>query len=64
MLDGAELALTLVAHPDDPGTAIRDHEQTMFSRILPIADRSARVHAQILSRTAAEDMTRFFTPQT
>jgi 2-polyprenyl-6-methoxyphenol hydroxylase-like FAD-dependent oxidoreductase len=64
MLDGAELALTLVAHPDNPSTAIRDYEQTMFSRILPIAEKSARIHAQILSPTAAVDMTRFFTPQT
>jgi 2-polyprenyl-6-methoxyphenol hydroxylase-like FAD-dependent oxidoreductase len=66
MLDGAELALALalVAHPDDPSAAIRDYEQTMFSRIHPIADRSARIHGQILSPTAAEDMTRFFTPQT
>lgn len=36
----------------------------MFSRIRPIADRSARVHAQILSPTAAEDMTRFLAPRT
>jgi 2-polyprenyl-6-methoxyphenol hydroxylase-like FAD-dependent oxidoreductase len=64
MLDGAELALTLVAHPEDPSTAIRDYEQTMFSRILPIAEQSTRIHAQILSPTAAEDMTRFFTPRT
>ena len=64
MLDGAELALTLVAHPEDPSTAIRDYEQAMFSRIIPIAEKSTRIHAQILSPTAAEDMTRFFTPQT
>jgi 2-polyprenyl-6-methoxyphenol hydroxylase-like FAD-dependent oxidoreductase len=64
MLDGAELALALVAHPDDPGAAIHHYEQAMFSRILPIAEESTRLHAQLLSPTAAEDMTRFFTPQT
>jgi 2-polyprenyl-6-methoxyphenol hydroxylase-like FAD-dependent oxidoreductase len=63
MLDGAELALALVAHPDDPATALRTYEQAMFGRILPIAERATRLHAQILGPTAAEDMTRFFTPQ-
>jgi len=61
MLDGAELALALVAHPGDPATAIRGYEEAMFSRTAPIADRSVRIHAQMLSPTAAEDMTRFFT---
>ena len=63
MLDGAELALTLAAHPEDLSTAIHDYEQTMFTRIHPIAERSMRIHAKMLTPTAAEDITRFFTPQ-
>lgn len=35
----------------------------MFRRIQPIAEMSARVHAMMLSPTAAEDLVRFFTPQ-
>jgi 2-polyprenyl-6-methoxyphenol hydroxylase-like FAD-dependent oxidoreductase len=58
MLDGAELALALAAHPE---SATGDYERAMFDRILPIAEKSERMHAMVLSPTAAQDLTRFFT---
>ncbi|RQX10731.1 oxidoreductase [Micromonospora ureilytica] len=61
MLDAAELASQLAANPADPNVAIRTYEESMFNRIHPIADMSARVQAMMLSPTAAEDIVRFFT---
>jgi 2-polyprenyl-6-methoxyphenol hydroxylase-like FAD-dependent oxidoreductase len=61
MLDGAELAAELAAAPGDPDAAIRRYEEAMFARIRPIAEMSARVQAMMLSRTAADDIVRFFT---
>lgn len=63
MLDAAELGEQLAKNPDDPDAAIRDYEEAMFARILPIAQMSARVQAMMLSPTAADDLVRFFTPQ-
>jgi 2-polyprenyl-6-methoxyphenol hydroxylase-like FAD-dependent oxidoreductase len=60
MLDGAELAAELAAHPADPDSAIRAYEEAMFTRIHPIAEMSARIQAMMLSPTAADDITRFF----
>lgn len=60
LLDGAELAHALIKH-DDPAEAIGEYERAMFTRIQPIAEESARVYAMVLSPTAAEDLTRFFT---
>jgi 2-polyprenyl-6-methoxyphenol hydroxylase-like FAD-dependent oxidoreductase len=64
MLDAAELAGELAANPDDPDTAIRTYEEAMFTRTHPIAEMSARVQAMMLSPTAADDITRFFTART
>ncbi|RAO42180.1 Tetracycline resistance protein [Micromonospora noduli] len=61
MLDAAELAGQLAANPADPNSAIRTYEESMFSRIHPVAEMSARVQAMMLSPTAAEDIVRFFT---
>jgi 2-polyprenyl-6-methoxyphenol hydroxylase-like FAD-dependent oxidoreductase len=61
MLDAAELARELAANPADPDSAIRAYEEAMFARIHPIAEMSARVQAMMLSPTAADDITRFFT---
>ncbi|WP_394938043.1 FAD-dependent oxidoreductase [Psychromicrobium sp. YIM B11713] len=44
MIDGAELALALIAHPDDAETALSVYETTMFSR----AENSARESAESL----------------
>jgi 2-polyprenyl-6-methoxyphenol hydroxylase-like FAD-dependent oxidoreductase len=62
MLDAAELAGELAANPADPDSAIRTYEEAMFTRIEPIAEMSARIQAMMMSPTAAEDITRFFTP--
>jgi 2-polyprenyl-6-methoxyphenol hydroxylase-like FAD-dependent oxidoreductase len=61
MRDAAELAAVLATNPADPDSAIRTYEAAMFSRIHPIAEMSARVQAMMLSPTAADDITRFFT---
>ncbi|MET8258484.1 FAD-dependent monooxygenase [Micromonospora sp. NPDC005205] len=61
MLDAAELAGQFAANPADPNAAIRAYEESMFSRIRPIAEMSTRVQAMMLSPTAAEDIVRFFT---
>src|SRR4051812_7217828 len=61
MLDAAELAGELAATPADPDSAIRTYEEAMFTRTHPIAEMSARVQAMMLSPTAADDITRFFT---
>ncbi len=63
MLDAAELAGELAANPADPDSAIRTYEEAMFTRTHPIAEMSARVQAMMLSPTAADDITRFFTPR-
>ncbi|GAB3979379.1 FAD-dependent monooxygenase [Plantactinospora veratri] len=63
MLDAAELASELAANPADPNLAIRRYEETMFARIHPIAEMSARVQAMMLSPTAADDIIRFFAPR-
>ncbi|MET8361829.1 NAD(P)/FAD-dependent oxidoreductase [Micromonospora sp. NPDC005171] len=61
MLDAAELAGHLAANPEDPNAAIRAYEESMFGRIHPIAEMSARVQSMMLSPTAADDIVRFFT---
>ncbi|GAA2706681.1 FAD-dependent oxidoreductase [Actinoplanes palleronii] len=63
MLDAAELAAALAANPADPDAAIRAYEETMFRRIGPIAEMSARVQVMMLTPTAAADLLRFFTPE-
>ncbi|MEU8010322.1 FAD-dependent oxidoreductase [Micromonospora parva] len=61
MLDAAELGRQLAGSPADPNAAIRGYEESMFTRIHPIAEMSARVQAMMLSPTAADDIVRFFT---
>jgi 2-polyprenyl-6-methoxyphenol hydroxylase-like FAD-dependent oxidoreductase len=61
MLDGAELALALAAHPDEPATALRAYQDAMFARTQIVAAESAEMEAMLLSPTAAADLTRFFT---
>ncbi|MEH0974178.1 NAD(P)/FAD-dependent oxidoreductase [Micromonospora sp. CPCC 205546] len=63
MLDAAQLAAELADNPADPDSAIQAYEEAMFARIHPIAEMSARVQAMMLSRTAADDIVRFFTPR-
>ena len=58
MLDAAELAAQL--RFSAPFSAIARYEESMFARIHPIAEMSARVQAMMLSPTAADDIVRFF----
>ena len=60
MLDGAELALALNAHPDDRVAAVRAFEHAMFGRMHGVAAESADMEAMLLSPTAAADVSRFF----
>jgi hypothetical protein len=57
MLGAAELA----ANPADADSAIRTYEEAMFTETRRIAEMSARVQTMMLSPTAADDITRFFT---
>ena len=63
LLDAAELAAGIAAHPADPDAAIRAYEAAMFARIGPIAEMSARVQAMMLSPTAVDQIVRFFAPR-
>lgn len=60
MLDGAELALALTAHPVHLGTALPAFEHAMFERTHVVAAESAHMERMLLSPTAATDMSRFF----
>lgn len=44
MLDGADLAQSLAAHPDDPETALKAYEQKMFPRSAEAAKEGERLH--------------------
>lgn len=61
LLDGAELALSLLAHPGDVETALRRYEQAMFQRARAAAEASAQGLEMIFKARAPRDLTDFFT---
>ncbi|WNV86552.1 NAD(P)/FAD-dependent oxidoreductase [Umezawaea sp. Da 62-37] len=62
MLDGAELALALAAHPGDPDTAVRVYEAGMFPRTAAAARQSCDVLDMLMSPRGARNMLEFFQP--
>jgi 2-polyprenyl-6-methoxyphenol hydroxylase-like FAD-dependent oxidoreductase len=61
MLDAAELALAIVAHPDDIETALTGYETAMFPRAETAAEMSAQGLDMCFSPEAPREMTAFFT---
>ncbi|MEV4054234.1 NAD(P)/FAD-dependent oxidoreductase [Amycolatopsis sp. NPDC049688] len=62
LLDGALLALALVAHPDDQAAAIEEYEREMFERTGAAARMSAGMQELLMSPDAAQRLLEFFQP--
>ena len=62
LLDGALLALALVAHPGDVPAAVAEYEREMFERTGAAARKSARLQEMLMAPDAAQRMLAFFTP--
>ncbi|KPC63965.1 FAD-dependent oxidoreductase [Streptomyces chattanoogensis] len=60
MVDGAELALALAAHPDDAAAALRAYESAMFERGAAAAEQSARILELFTSPRGAQAVLGFF----
>ena len=60
MLDGAELARALVAHPDDTEAALTRFEQALFARSAPVAEMSARNLELFFGADAPASVVRLF----
>lgn len=67
MLDAAELAQALAAHPGDVEAALSEYEQTMFPRSARIAIGSAELEAAMAGQTeeaTAEHLIKVFSELT
>ncbi|WP_037619642.1 FAD-dependent oxidoreductase [Streptomyces aureus] len=62
LLDGAQLALALAAHPGDVPAAVKAYEREMFERAGAAARMSARMHDLLTSPGAARKVLAFFQP--
>ncbi|PXX65571.1 2-polyprenyl-6-methoxyphenol hydroxylase-like FAD-dependent oxidoreductase [Nocardia tenerifensis] len=62
LLDGAQLALALAAHPDDYASAIEEYEREMFERTTAAAQQSTAVQELLTSPDASRRMLEFFQP--
>ncbi|MGW1535516.1 FAD-dependent oxidoreductase [Streptomyces aureus] len=62
LLDGAQLALALAAHPGDVPAAVKEYEREMFERAGAAARMSARMHDLLTSPGAARKVLAFFQP--
>ncbi|MFB9444904.1 FAD-dependent oxidoreductase [Dactylosporangium vinaceum] len=62
LLDGARLALALVARPRDVPGAVADYEREMFERTGAAARMSASVQEMLMAPDAAQRMVAFFQP--
>ncbi|WP_217166908.1 NAD(P)/FAD-dependent oxidoreductase [Streptomyces sp. AC512_CC834] len=64
MLDGAELAKTLAAHPDDAEAALTEHEQAMFARgAEAVTFEGAEIHGIDSENNTARAMLEMITGQ-
>ncbi len=61
LLDGAELALALVAHPGDTEAALSAYEATMFARSHAAAEGAHAMLDMLLGETAPHGLVDFFT---
>jgi 2-polyprenyl-6-methoxyphenol hydroxylase-like FAD-dependent oxidoreductase len=61
LLDGVELALAIVEHPDDIETALTQYETAMFARAQAAAEMSAQGLEAIFNAEAPRDIAAFFT---
>lgn len=61
MLDGAELAHALAAHPDDIETALTEYEQAMFPRSTEAATEGTELYALMFGDTAPHGLISMFT---
>ncbi|MDH6569687.1 2-polyprenyl-6-methoxyphenol hydroxylase-like FAD-dependent oxidoreductase [Streptomyces sp. SAI-117] len=61
MLDGAELAQALAAHPDDIETALTQHEHAMFPRSAETATEGTELFALMFGDDAPHGLIRVFT---
>ncbi|MBF6176384.1 FAD-dependent oxidoreductase [Nocardia blacklockiae] len=62
LLDGAQLARSLAAHPDDFPSAIEEYEREMFARTSAIGRESARIQELLTQPDASRRMLAFFRP--
>ncbi|QFU94717.1 NAD(P)/FAD-dependent oxidoreductase [Amycolatopsis sp. YIM 10] len=62
LLDGAQLGLALVAHPDDIPAAVEKYEREMFDRAGAAARMSADIQEMLMSPNASKKMLAFFQP--
>lgn len=60
LIDGADLGLAFVAHPDDPEKAIAQYEAKMFARSTEAAATSAQGLAMCLAPDAPKPLLDFF----
>lgn len=62
LLDGAFLALAVIAHPGDFGAAVEEYEREMFERTGAAARMSADMQELLMSRDAGRRLLEFFQP--
>ncbi|WP_369032983.1 FAD-dependent oxidoreductase [Streptomyces adonidis] len=60
MYDGAELARTIAAHPDDIETALAEYEQAMFTRSAEAATEGVRIHEVLYGDNAPHSLVGMF----
>ena len=62
LLDGAQFALAVAAHPDDLPAAVKEYEREMFERTSAAARMSADMKEMLMSPDAAQKLLAFFQP--
>jgi 2-polyprenyl-6-methoxyphenol hydroxylase-like FAD-dependent oxidoreductase len=63
MLDGADLAQSLAAHPDDTETALTEYERAMFPRSAATATEGTELYALMFGESTPHGLISMFTEQ-